>query len=48
MQATQRLYSFLKLVEKVKKQMGLETINMTPEEFINTVLLDYTQFEFDA
>ena len=39
---------FLKLVEKVKKQMGLETINMTPEEFINTVLLDYTQFEFDA
>ena len=40
--------SLLKLADKVRKQMGLGVIDMSPEEFINTVLADYTQYEFDT
>jgi uncharacterized RDD family membrane protein YckC len=40
--------ALLKLADKVRIQMGLQGTNMTPEQFINTVLADYTQYEFDV
>ncbi|MBC7863753.1 MAG: RDD family protein [Bacteroidia bacterium] len=41
--------ALLKLATKVKEQMGLEgSTNMSPEQFINVVLADYSQYEFDA
>jgi uncharacterized RDD family membrane protein YckC len=39
--------ALLKLANKVREQMGLGVINMSAEQFINTVLADYTQYEFD-
>ncbi len=39
--------ALIKLANKVREQMGLGVVNMTAENFINTVLADYTQYEFD-
>lgn len=38
--------SLMKLANKVRQQMGLGVVNMSAEQFINTVLADYTQYEF--
>ncbi|MFN6040034.1 MAG: RDD family protein, partial [Bacteroidota bacterium] len=38
--------ALLKLAEKVRKQLGLDKVDKSPEEFINTILIDYSQFEF--
>jgi uncharacterized RDD family membrane protein YckC len=40
--------SMLKLAEKVRSQMGIATVNQTPEEFISTVLADYSQYDFES
>jgi uncharacterized RDD family membrane protein YckC len=40
--------ALMKLATKVKTQMGIGSVNMTAEQFINTVLADYSQYEFDA
>lgn len=40
--------SILKLANKIRTQMGLGQIDKTPEEFIVTVLADYTHYEFEA
>ena len=38
--------ALLKLAEKVRQQLGLDKVDKSPEEFINTILIDYSQFEF--
>lgn len=36
-----------KLASKIKSKLGIETVKETPENFLNTILNDYTHYRFE-